>query len=155
MNQIWMLGPEAIHEVGLLGERTVDGVCVTNVPLIGLSENHRGPPEWGRQSHRAMLLALSAVHYFFDIPDVRIAPMAPYLTNRFRQIDNPWIVLADGTVIRKDLVTVAQLFGEKFIFSAPDPCSLTLTAEQIVANCRAIVHNRWPDAHRPSRRHEI
>ena len=107
MKQTWMLGPEAIHEVGLLGERTVDGVCVTNVPLIGLSENHRGPPEWGRQSHRAMLLALSAVHYFFDIPDVRIAPMAPYLTNRFRQIDNPWIVLADGTVIRKDLVTVA------------------------------------------------
>ena len=59
MKQTWMLGPEAIHEVGLLGERTVDGVCVTNVPLIGLSDNHRGPPEWGRQSHRAMLLALS------------------------------------------------------------------------------------------------
>lgn len=151
MNQTWMLGPEAIHEVGLLGERTVDGVCVTNVPLIGLSENHRGPPEWGRQSHRAMLLALSAVHYFFDIPDVRIAPMAPYLTNRFRQIDNPWIVLADGTVIRKDLVTVAQLFGEKFIFSAPDPDSLTLAASSIIQGCREIVRNRWPDNHTVSR----
>ena len=155
MNQTWVLGPEAVHEVGLLAERTTSGVCVANVPLIGLSESHRGPPEWGHQSHRAMLLSLSVVHYFFDLPDVRIAPMAPYLTDRFRKIDNPWIVLADGTVIRKDLVTVAQLFGERFIFSAPDPDSLTLTAEQILTNCRAIVHNRWPDVHRLSRRHEI
>ena len=150
MNQTWMLGPEAIHEVGLLGERTVDGVCVTNVPLIGLSESHRGPPEWGRQSHRAMLLALSVVHYFFDIPDVRIAPMASYLTNRFRKIDNPWIVLADGTVIRRDLVTIARLMGEKLIFMAPDPDTLTLAADQIKECCRAIVANRWPDNQKPS-----
>lgn len=155
MNQTWVLGPEAVHEVGLLAERTASGVCVANVPLIGLSEKHRGPPEWGCHSHRAMLLSLSVVHYFFDVPDVRIAPMAPYVTDRFRRLSNPWIVLADGTVIRRDLVTIAHLMGEKYIFMAPDPDSLTLTAEKIVNCCREIVRNRWPDSQIPTSRRAI
>lgn len=145
MNQTWMLGPEAVHEVGLLAERTACGVCVANIKLIGLSEKHRGPPEWGCQSHRAMLLSLSVIHHFFDFPDLRTAPMAPYVTERFRKIDNPWIVLADGTVLRRDLVTIAQLFAEKYVFSAIDPDTLTLPADQIINCCREIVRNRWPD----------
>lgn len=137
--------PAHFERYGLLAERRSDGLTTCNIEIVGGVAGQPVPPEWGEPTAPRFLLALSVVLRMMTCPDEMSAPMAPYVTQRFRGLTRGTTTLDDGTITTPWLNRLARMFEAQYLCETADPNSLTVPAETIIKSLRIYLNELYPD----------